>query len=190
MRLQFRSCVVVKKICWVCNSRLLHLCSTTIVLSRRVFVPWTVSMQKPCSVSDDTGTCRLWGTAIQEVANHKSYSITDVRVKTFNSINYLTSTPATTLTIAKESYEPPSEKDSPEFSMPYQITFQKSYWLIVARLGWSAWNLEYKSLKLQQPPCVLLNVPFAALCNLSPHVTWKDPFPYKSNQTTMLNLSG
>ena len=113
-----------------------------------------------------------------------------MRVKIFNSIKYLTSTPATTLTIAKESYEPPSEKDSPDFSMPYQITFQKSYWLIVARLGWSAWNLENKSLKLQQPPWVLLNVPFAALCNLSPHVTWKDPFAYKSNRTTMLNLSG
>ena len=91
-----------------------------------------------------------------------------MRVKIFNSIKYLTSTPATTLTIAKESYEPPSENDSPDFSMPYQITFQKSYRLIVARLGWSAWNLENKSLELQQPPWVLLNVQFAALCNLSP----------------------
>ena len=64
---------------------------------------YLVSMLECCTVSDDTGTCRLtlWGTAIQEVANHKSYSITDVRVKIFNSIKYLTSTPATTFTIHK-----------------------------------------------------------------------------------------
>ena len=74
---------------------------------------YLVSMLERCTVSDDTGTCRLtlWGTAIQEVANHKSYSITDVRVKIFNSTKYLTSTPATTFTIAEESYEPPSEED-------------------------------------------------------------------------------
>ena len=53
----------------------------------------------------------MWGTAIQEVANHKTYSITDVRVKIFNSTKYLTSTPGTTFTIAEESYEPPSEED-------------------------------------------------------------------------------
>ena len=71
------------------------------------------SMLERCSVSDNTGTCRLtlWGTPIQEVANHKSYSITDVRVKIFNSIKYLTSTPVTTFTIAEESYEPLSEED-------------------------------------------------------------------------------
>ena len=74
---------------------------------------YLVSMLERCTVSDDTGTCRLtlWGTAIQEVANHKSYSITDVRVKIFNSTKYLTSTPATTFTIAEESYEPPSKED-------------------------------------------------------------------------------
>ena len=72
---------------------------------------YLVSMLECCTVSDDTVTCRLtlWGTVIQEVANHKSYSITDVRVKIFNSTKYLTSTPATTFT--KESYEPPSEED-------------------------------------------------------------------------------
>ena len=74
---------------------------------------YLVSMLERCTVSDDTGTCRLtlWGTAIQEVANHKSYSITDVRVKIFNSTKYLTATPATTFTIAEESYEPLSEED-------------------------------------------------------------------------------
>ena len=51
------------------------------------------------------------GKAIQEVANHKSYSITDVSTKIFNSIKYLKSTPPTTFTIAEESYEPPSEED-------------------------------------------------------------------------------
>ena len=74
---------------------------------------YLVSMLECCTVSDDTVTCRLtlWGTVIQEVANHKSYSITDVRVKIFNSIKYLTSTPVTTFTIAEESYEPLSEED-------------------------------------------------------------------------------
>ena len=74
---------------------------------------YLVSMLERCTVSGDTVSCRLtlWGTAIQEVANHKSYSITDVRVKIFNSTKYLTSTPATTFTIAEESYEPPSEED-------------------------------------------------------------------------------
>ena len=74
---------------------------------------YLVSMLERCSVTDDTGTCRLtlWGTAIQEVANHKCYSMTDLRVKIFNSIKYLTSTPATTFTIAEESYEPPSEEE-------------------------------------------------------------------------------
>ncbi|XP_073237708.1 uncharacterized protein [Porites lutea] len=62
------------------------------------------SMLERCSVSDNTGTCRLtlWGTPIQEVANHKSYSITDVRVKIFNSIKYLTSTPLQDLTDVRE----------------------------------------------------------------------------------------
>ena len=122
---------------------------------------YLVSMLESCSVTDDTGTCRLtlWGTAIQEVANHKCYSKTDLRVKIFNSIKYLTSTPATIFTIAED------------FSTPYQITFQKFYWLIVTRLGWPASNVENKSPKLQQPPQVLSNVAFAALCNLSPHVT-------------------
>ena len=74
---------------------------------------YLVSMLERCTVSDDTGTCHLtlWGTAIQEVANHKSYSITDVSIKIFNSIKYLKSTPPTTFTIAEESYEPPSEED-------------------------------------------------------------------------------
>ena len=74
---------------------------------------YLVPMLERCSGSDDTGTCRLtlWGTAIQEVVNHKAYSITDVRVKVFNSIKSLTSTPATTFTIAEESYDPPSEED-------------------------------------------------------------------------------
>ena len=46
MRLQFRSFCVVKKICCVCNSRILKLCSRTFVLWRRVFVPWTVLSAK------------------------------------------------------------------------------------------------------------------------------------------------
>ena len=39
MRLQIRSCCVVEEICWVCNSRLLNLCSGTLVLWKRVLSP-------------------------------------------------------------------------------------------------------------------------------------------------------
>ena len=55
---------------------------------------YLVPMLERCSGSDDTGTYRLtlWGTAIQEVVKHKSYSITGVRV---------TSTLATTFTIPR-----------------------------------------------------------------------------------------
>ena len=66
-----------------------------------------------CTISDDTGTRRLtlWGTAIDEVVNHTCYSITDVRVKVFNSMKYLTTTPATTFTVIQEMYEPLSQSD-------------------------------------------------------------------------------
>ena len=104
---------------------------------------YLVSMLERCTVSDDTGTCRLtlWGTAIQEVANHKSYSITDVRVKIFNSTKYLTATPATTFTIAEESYEPLSEDFSRLFDAVSKyvpkILLADSYktWLACVKCG-------------------------------------------------------
>ena len=66
-----------------------------------------------CAISDHTGMSRLtlWGNAIDEVVNDKCYTITNLRVKVFNSIKYLTSTPTSTFTIAEHAYDPPSEQD-------------------------------------------------------------------------------
>ena len=69
-------------------------------------------MLERCAISDHTGITRLtlWGNAIDEVVNLKCYTITDLRVKVFNSRKYLTSTPATKFTIAEDTYDPPSEE--------------------------------------------------------------------------------
>ena len=72
-----------------------------------------IRMLDRCTISDDTDITRLtlWGTAIDQVVNHQCYSITDVRIKVFNSLKYLTSTPATTFTVIEDEYEVPSTEE-------------------------------------------------------------------------------
>lgn len=49
-----------------------------------------VPMLNRCTITDSTGTIRLtlWGDLIQQASNHKSYSVTQVRIKTYDNANY------------------------------------------------------------------------------------------------------
>ena len=70
-----------------------------------------VPMLDRCTITDNTGTIRLplWGSVIEEVTNNTSYTITDARVKQFNSVKYLSSTPTSKFTTADETYNPPTQ---------------------------------------------------------------------------------
>ena len=54
-----------------------------------------VRMQERCALKDDTGMVRLtlWNDLIDKVNNEQSYKITHVRVKEYDSMKYLTTTP-------------------------------------------------------------------------------------------------
>ena len=69
-----------------------------------------VPMLNRCTITDNSATIRLtlWGDLIQQVTNHSSYSITQVRIKTFDNAKYLTTTPSTTITPIEEHFTPPS----------------------------------------------------------------------------------
>ena len=71
-----------------------------------------VPMLNRCTITDSTGTIRLtlWGDLIQQASNHKSYSVTQVRIKTYDNAKYLTTTPSTTLTPLEEHFNPPSDQ--------------------------------------------------------------------------------
>ena len=71
-----------------------------------------VPMLDRCTITDNSGTIplTLWEDLIKQVANAKSYSITHVRVKQYDSQKYLTTTPSTTITPADEDYSPPTNQ--------------------------------------------------------------------------------
>ena len=71
-----------------------------------------VPMLTRCTITDDTGTIRLtlWGSAIEEVSNNNSYTITNVRVKSYNSTKYLTTTPSSEITPSDQYFSPPTEQ--------------------------------------------------------------------------------
>lgn len=71
-----------------------------------------VPMLNRCTITDSTGTIRLtlWGDLIQQASNHQSYSVTQVRIKTYDNAKYLTTTPSTTLTPLEEHFNPPSDQ--------------------------------------------------------------------------------
>ena len=65
-----------------------------------------------CTITDDIGTIRLtlWRSAIEEVSNNNSYTITNVRVKSYNSTKYLTTTPSSEITPSDQYFSPPTEQ--------------------------------------------------------------------------------
>ena len=65
-----------------------------------------------CTITNNSGTIAvtLWTDLIKQVANEKSYSITHVSVKQYDSKKYLTTTPSTTITPIDEHYSPPTNK--------------------------------------------------------------------------------
>ena len=71
-----------------------------------------VPMLNRCSITDNTGTIRLtlWGDLIKQVSNKKSYSISHIRVKQYDSAKYLTTTPSTTITPIDERFPPPTNE--------------------------------------------------------------------------------
>ena len=104
------------------------------------------------TVSDDTGITRLtfWGAAIDEVVSRQCYAITDVRVKVFNSLKYLTSTPAATLTAIEEEYEVPSAEELAVFLMQCRFSCRRFSSRIASRPGCRVYNVENKLAKLLQ----------------------------------------
>ena len=71
-----------------------------------------VPMLNHCVITDNTDTVRLalWGTTIKEVTNKFSYIISHVRVKEFDGVKYLTSTPSTTVTPTEEHFPLPTQE--------------------------------------------------------------------------------
>lgn len=80
-----------------------------VLMNDGYFIP----MLSRCAITDNTGTIRLtlWGATIQEVADNHSYTITDVRVKQYDSTKYLTSTPTSRVTITDEHFPPPTKEN-------------------------------------------------------------------------------
>lgn len=72
----------------------------------------TVPMLNRCVITDHTASVRLtlWGNTIKEAINHPCCIMTSVRVKNFNGVKYLSSTPSTTLTETEEKFPLPSEE--------------------------------------------------------------------------------
>ena len=70
------------------------------------------SMLNRSTITDNTGTIplTLWGDLIQQVNNHKSYSITHARIKRYDNAKYLTTTPSTTVTPIEENFTPPTKE--------------------------------------------------------------------------------
>ena len=79
-----------------------------VLMNDGLFIP----MLSRCAINDNTGTIRLtlWGDATQEVTNHECYTITNVRVKKYDSSKYLTTTPSSQITIAGDHFPPPTEE--------------------------------------------------------------------------------
>ena len=71
-----------------------------------------IPMLNRCTITDQSDTIRLtlWGDLIKEVANKKSYCITHVCVKEYDSTKYLTTTPSTTVTPTDEHFPPPTNE--------------------------------------------------------------------------------
>lgn len=71
-----------------------------------------VPMLNRCAITDKTGTIRLtlWGDLIREATNHNTYSVTQVRIKSYDNAKYLTTTPSTTLNSLDEHFTPPSNQ--------------------------------------------------------------------------------
>ena len=72
----------------------------------------TIPMLDHFVVTDNTGTIRLtlWGSTIKEITNNNSYMITNLRVKSFDAMKYLTTTPTTTIQGMEETFPPPTEE--------------------------------------------------------------------------------
>lgn len=71
-----------------------------------------IPMLNRCTITDHSDTIRvtLWGDLIKEVANKKSYCITHVRVKEYDSTKYLTTTPSTIISPTDEDFSPPTNE--------------------------------------------------------------------------------
>ena len=67
----------------------------------------TIPMLDYFVVTDNTGTIRLtlWGSTIKEITNNNSYMTTNLRVKSFDAMKYLTTTPTTTIQGIEEQTE-------------------------------------------------------------------------------------
>ncbi|CAH3029303.1 unnamed protein product [Porites evermanni] len=67
----------------------------------------TIPMLDHFVVTDNTGTIRLtlWGSTIKEITNNNSYMTTNLRVKSFDAMKYLTTTPTTTIQGIEEQTE-------------------------------------------------------------------------------------
>ena len=83
----------------------------------------TINILDRCVITDNTATVRLvlWGHTVNEVTNHASYIITNVRVKNFDSTNYLTTISSTVITTTEDRFPLPTAQAFNDFFDPTTI---------------------------------------------------------------------
>ena len=148
-----------------------------------------VPMLNHCVITDNTDTVHLalWGTTTKEVTNKFSYIIFQVRVKEFDGVKYLTSTPSTTVTPAEHFPLPNQELFDSFFqtatTLVDQIRLAESF-----QSGYPALNVQnhYQNL-LQQ---LWLNVKTAVQLNPFPFAASTPQFELLSDETATTNLFG
>ena len=78
---------------------------------------YLLPMMDRCLITDNTGSIplTLWGDTIKQAVNAHCYTITDVRVKLYDSAKYLTTTPNTSITPTEEQFPSPTRDEFNSF---------------------------------------------------------------------------